>query len=163
MARDFGKKTLLIEGDLKNPTISRYLQLKLQSGMIDILFHKTDFQSSILSFVTDNLSVLPVVKSIRNSSSVLSSPEMNMLISTLKERYDFILIDCPPILSLPDMNVIEKLVDGIILVIRAEKTPRDAVKTALNSLGADKIVGIILNDTKQPMSPYYYHHLYGTA
>jgi succinoglycan biosynthesis transport protein ExoP len=162
MARDFGKKTLLIEGDLKNPTISRYLQLKPQSGIIDILFHKADFQSSILTFITDNLSVLPVVKSVRNSSNVLSSPEMNMLMSTLKERYDFILIDCPPILSLHDMNVIEKLVDGIILVIRAEKTPRDVVKTALNSLGADKIVGVILNDTKQPMSPYY-HHLYGTV
>jgi succinoglycan biosynthesis transport protein ExoP len=93
---------------------------------------------------------------------VLSSPDMHMLILTLKERYDFILIDCPPILSLPDMNIIEKLVDGIILVIRAEKTSRDAVKTALNSLGADKIVGVILNDAKQPMSPYY-HHLYGTA
>jgi capsular exopolysaccharide synthesis family protein len=162
MARDFGKKTLLIEGDLKNPTISRYLQLKVQSGMMDVIFHKADFQSSILTSVTDNLSVLPVVKGMRNSSRVLSSPEMNMLISTLKERYDFILIDCPPILSLPDMNVIEKLVDGILLVVRAEKTPCDTVKAALNSLGADKIVGVILNDAKQPMSPYY-HHLYGTA
>ena len=130
--------------------------------MIDILFNKADFQSSILTFVAENLSVLPVVKSVRNSSSVLSSQEMNMLISTLKERYDFILIDCPPILSLPDMNIIEKLVDGILLVVRAERTPCDAVKTALNSLGADKIVGVILNDAKQPRSPYY-HHLYGTA
>jgi capsular exopolysaccharide synthesis family protein len=155
MARDFGKKILLIEGDLKNPAIARYLQLKLQTGMIDSLLKKADFQSNILTFAVENLSVLPVVKSVQNSSSILSSQEMNMLISTLKEKYDFILIDCPPILSLPDMNIIEKLVDGILLVIRAERTPRDAVKTALNSLGTDKIVGVILNDAKQPGSQYY--------
>jgi succinoglycan biosynthesis transport protein ExoP len=162
MARDFGKKTLLIEGDLKNPTISNYLQLKPQTGITDILKNNTAFQSSLLTFVTENLSVLPAVKSVRNSSSVLSSSDMNILISRLKEEYDFILIDTPPILSLPDMNIIEKLVDGIILVIRAERTPRAAVKTALNSLGSDKVVGVILNDTKRPMSQYY-HYPYSAA
>jgi Mrp family chromosome partitioning ATPase len=105
----------------------------------------------------ENLSVLPLIKSVKNSSSVLSSQELNMLISILKEKYDFILIDCPPILSLPDMNIIEKLVDGILFVVRAERTPRDAVKTALNSLGSDKIVGVILNDAKQASSQYYHY------
>jgi capsular exopolysaccharide synthesis family protein len=162
MARDFGKKTLLIEGDLKNPAIARYLQLKRQTGMIDILLKKADLQTSILTFAVENLSVLPLVKNVPNSSSVLSSEEMSILLSMLKEKYDFILIDCPPILSLPDMNIIEKLVDGILLVIRAQRTPRDAVKTALNSLRTDKIVGVILNDAKQPSSQYY-HYLDRTA
>ena len=130
--------------------------------MIDILFKKADFQSTILTFAVENLSVLPMVKSVQNSSSVLSSQELNMLISILKEKYDFILIDCPPILSLPDMNIIEKLVDGILFVVRAERTPRDAVKTALNSLGSDKIVGVILNNAKQASSQYY-HYLDRTA
>jgi capsular exopolysaccharide synthesis family protein len=162
MARDFGKKTLLIEGDLKNPSISTYLQLRPQTGLIDVLLNKTDIQSGILNVTTDNLSVLPVVKSVRNSSSILSSQEMSSILSVLKEQYDFILIDSPPILSLPDMNIIEKFTDGIILVVRAEKTPCDAVKTALSSLGADKIVGVILNDAKQLRSQYY-GYLYGTA
>jgi capsular exopolysaccharide synthesis family protein len=162
MARDFGKKILLIEGDLKNPAIARYLQLKLQSDLVDILLEKADLQSSILTFAVENLSVLPVAKSVSNSSSVLSSQKMSMLLSMLKEKYDFILIDCPPVLSLPDMNIIEKLVDGILLVIRAERTPRDAVKTALNSLGTDKIVGVILNNAKQ-LSSQYYHYLDRTA
>lgn len=161
MARDFGKKTLLIEGDFKNPAISRYLQLKPQTGIIDILLNNADLQSGMLTFVSENLSVLPVVKSVQNSSSILSSKEMSMLFSTLKERYDFILIDCPPILSFPDMNIIEKLVDGILLVVRAERTPRDAVMTALNSLGSEKIIGVILNDAKQSRSYYYYR--YGTT
>jgi polysaccharide biosynthesis transport protein len=162
MARDFRKKTLLIEGDLKNPAICSYLQLKPQIGMIDILLNKADFQSSILTFAAENLSVLPVINSVQNSSSILSSQEMNMLISSFKERFDFILIDSPPILSLPDIYIIEKLVDGILLVVRAERTPRDAVKTALNALRSDKIVGIILNDAK-PLRSQYYHYLYGTA
>lgn len=162
MARDFRKKVLLIEGDLKNPSISKYLQLNPKTGLVEILLNKSNIQDSILSHATENLSLLPVVKSVRNSASILSSQEMGSTISTLKEQYDFILIDSPPIISLPDMNIIEKLADGVILVVRAEKTPCDAVKIAVNSLGGDKIVGVILNDAKQQTSRYA-HYLYGTA
>jgi polysaccharide chain length determinant protein (PEP-CTERM system associated) len=162
MARDFGKKVLLLEGDLKNPTIARYLELTLQTGLIDIFFNKSDFQSTILTYAVENLSILPLVKSVPNSSSVLSSEQMGVLLSMLKVKYDFILIDCPPILSLPDMNIIEKLVDGILLVIKARETPRDTVKIALNSLRTDKITGIILNNAKQLRS-HYYHYLDRTA
>lgn len=162
MARDFGKKTLVIEGDLKNPKISGYLQPRPQTDLVDILFKKSDVQSGLLTFGHDNLSVLPMLKSIKNSSGILSSQEMVNLLSTLKEHYDFIIVDSPPILSLPDMNILEQLVDGIILVVRAEKTPRAAVLEAINSLLTEKLVGIVLNDVNQPLA-WYRRYSYGKA
>ncbi|HYY39866.1 MAG TPA: CpsD/CapB family tyrosine-protein kinase, partial [Nitrososphaera sp.] len=154
-AQDFRKKTLLIEGDFKNPSLSKYLQLKSQSNLLDILSSKADLQSSILNFGHENLSILPFITSIKNSSSLLSSPEMKNLIAVLKERYDLILIDSPPILSLPDMHILEKLVDAVLLVVRAEKTPRESVVMGIDSITTDKLVGIILNDVRQSMSQYY--------
>ncbi|MGH8068029.1 MAG: GumC family protein [Candidatus Entotheonellia bacterium] len=155
MARDFGKKTLLVEGDFKNPAISTYTHIAADGGLSDILLNKSDIQSTAVTFGHDNLVVLPMVKSVKNSVGLLSSQEMSKLLEILKERYDFVLIDSPPVLALPDMNIIERLVDGIILVVRAEKTPQHAVVTAIESLATDKLIGIILNDMKQLPSRYY--------
>jgi polysaccharide chain length determinant protein (PEP-CTERM system associated) len=162
MARDFGKKTLVIEGDFKKPSISTYLKLNPQNDLVDILLNRADIQSGTIAFAHENLSILPVVKSVKNSSGILNSQAMSDLLTQLRERYDFILIDAPPILSLPDMNILERLVDGIILVVRAEKTPRDAVVTAIDSLVTGKLVGIILNDVKQPIS-WYHRYSYDKA
>jgi succinoglycan biosynthesis transport protein ExoP len=153
-ARDFGKKTLLIEADFKNPQIASYLGLKADGGLTDILLNNTDIQSCMITYGHDNLSILPVGGSMQNSSPVLSSTRMKDLISTLRERYDYIFIDCPPILSLPDMNIIERLVDGVILVIRGEKTPRNLLTMASRSLQGDKLLGLILNDVRQPSKQY---------
>jgi polysaccharide biosynthesis transport protein len=158
-ARDFGKKTLLIEGDFKKPALSKYLQLKLQSTLLDVLLNKADLESAILSFGHENLSVLPLFSSTKNSSKLLNSLEMETLLMLLKERYDLIFVDSPPILSLPDMHILGKLIDGILLVVRCDRTARDLVVMAIDSLTTDKLVGVILNDVKQTITKHY-HYLY---
>jgi capsular exopolysaccharide synthesis family protein len=162
IARDFDKKTLLLEGDFKAPAISRYLKAELESGLVDLLLSKDDIQSTLIPFADtlipfadDNLSLLPAVKSVRNSSGLLSSQRMRDLLETLREQYDFILIDAPPILPLSDMQIFEEVVDGILMVVRAEKTPRDALSKAVYSLRTDKIAGIVLNDIRQPLPEAY--------
>ena len=109
----------------------------------------------IIPFADDNLSLLPAVKRVRNSSGLLSSQRMRDLLETLREQYDFILIDAPPILPLSDMQIFEEVVDGILLVVRAEKTPRDALLRAIHALRTDKIAGIVLNDVQQPLPEAY--------
>jgi polysaccharide chain length determinant protein (PEP-CTERM system associated) len=164
MARDFGKKTLLLEGDLRNPAISRYLNIELGSGLVDILSSKTSAEATLVPvaetlvpFADEHLAVLPAVKSTRNASGLLSSQRMRHLLSLLKFRSDFILIDTPPVLPLSDMQIFAEVVDGILLVVRAEQTPRAALQQAIQVLGAEKLVGIILNDVQpQGISPYAY-------
>jgi succinoglycan biosynthesis transport protein ExoP len=168
MAKDFGKKTLVLEGDFRRPTISLYLKVKLEEGLVDILSSKSDIQSTmvpvaniLVPFADDNLTVLPVVRRIQNSTSLLSSQRMRDLFGVLREQYDFILIDAPPILPLSDMNIFEKVVDGIIMVVRAESTSKDAVMRALNTMGTDKVLGIVLNDVHHtPFSYYRYNYKY---
>jgi len=89
----------------------------------------------------------------------LSSLEMETLLILLKERYDLIFVDSPPILSLPDMHIWGKLIDGILLVVRCDRTSRDLVVMAIDSLTTDKLVGVILNDVKQTITKQY-HYLY---
>ncbi len=162
MAKDFGKKTLVLEGDFRRPTIPLYLNMELEEGLVDILSSKADLQATmvpvantLVPFADDNLAVLPAVRRTQHSTSLLSSPRMRDLCEALREQYDFILIDAPPILPLSDMNVFEEVVDGVIMVVRSEKTTKDAVVRALETLGTDKILGIVLNDFRQPASSYY--------
>jgi Mrp family chromosome partitioning ATPase len=110
---------------------------------------------TLIPFADDNLAVLPVLKGVKNSSGLLSSQQLKELLSTLKEQYDCILIDAPPVLPLSDMNVFEAVVDGIIMVVRAGKTPRDTFLQALDALATDKLVGIVLNDAKLSLPGYY--------
>lgn len=157
-ARDFGKKTLLIECDFRNPSILDYLELEVQEGLAEILLNGSSFQSSIITFGSEQLSILPVRRSITNSSLILSSQCMKDLIMTLKERYDFIFMDSPPIISLPDMNIIENLIDGVILVVKSESTPRNTLQLAIRSLNTPRLVGIVLNDVRQTSLPYYQYY-----
>jgi len=160
MARDFGKKTLLIEGDCKHPSIPTYLRKQFSSSLVDVLSHKKDAQSVMVNFAHDNLSILPAAKNVQNSSGLLSSPAMVNLIKALREQYDYVLIDSPPILPLSDMNMFAEMVDGIILVVRAERTPRGAVLEAMDSLATDKLVGVVLNNVRPPfLRDYRYDYI----
>ena len=157
-ARDFGKKVLLIDGDFKSPAISAYLKPKPQHGLEDFLLNKIDIQSIILTFGHNNLSVMPVLKNIVNPSGILSSQKTKDLIEKAKETYDLVIIDTPPILSLVDMNIWETMVDSIILVVRAESTPREVVVRAINSFPTEKLFGIVLNGTEQSILKQYTYY-----
>lgn len=168
MARDFGKRTLVLEGDFRRPSIPLYLKVDLEEGLVDILSSKSDLQptlvpvaNTLVPFADNNLAVLPAVRRTQSSTSLLRSPRMRELFGLLREQYDFILIDSPPILPLAEMNIFEEIVDGIVLIVRAESTTRDTVMKALDTLGSDKVLGIVLNDVHQaPFSHYRYNDKY---
>ena len=170
MAKDFGKRTLVLEGDFRRPSIPLYLKVDLEEGLVDILSSKSDLRSTmvpvantLVPFADDNLAVLPAVRRTQSSTSLLSSPRMRDLFDVLREQYDFILIDSPPILPLSDMNIFEEVVDGIVMIVRAESTTRDTVTKALDTLGTDKVLGIVLNDVRQaPFSYFITIHFFST-
>jgi polysaccharide chain length determinant protein (PEP-CTERM system associated) len=155
-ARDFGRQTLLLEGDFKHPAFQRYLGLHRPVTLMDVLLNQADLLSSIIDFGHPNLSILPFGHGIKNSVTMLSSQEFSDILVRLRERYELILIDSPPILSLPDMPIMEQLVDAILMVVRAELTPRDAVVKGIQSLGTQKLLGIIFNGVQSSMTSYYH-------
>jgi polysaccharide biosynthesis transport protein len=161
-ARDFGKQTLLLEGDFKNPSFRTYLGLDTPVSLMEVILNQADLASSLINFGHPNLAVLPFGYNAKNSASLLSSQEFSNILTRLRERYELILIDSPPILSLPDMPIIEQLVDAILLVVRAEMTPKDAVVTGIHSLATQKLLGIIFNGVRSSR-PSYYRHVYSRA
>jgi capsular exopolysaccharide synthesis family protein len=167
MARDFGKRTLLLEGDLKRPSFSRYLHTEPKVGLVDILSDQVGigsplapFHNTFISFAVDNLAVLPAAKSVGSSSALLSSQRMEDLLRMLREQYEYILIDTPPILPLSDMKIFAEIVDGILLVVRAESTHQGAVIEAVADVKIEKLTGFILNDVGRTSANYYRYSYY---
>ena len=161
-ARDFGKQTILIEGDFKNPTLLTYLGINSDVSLMDVLNRQADLAEAIVNFGHPNLAILPFGHRAKNSASLLSSKEFSDILTRLRERYEIILIDSPPILSLPDMPIIERLVDEVLLVVRAEKTSKEAVVMGIRSLTTPKLLGIIFNGV-QSSSAAGYHPVYNRA
>lgn len=160
MASDFKKKTIIVECDLRKPAISStYLETVQQSGLVDVLQGEADIKDAISQLELDNLYVLPAIHTVGSSSGLLSLRNMTNLISTLKADFDFVLLDCPPILPLADVNILSKITDGLILVVRAGETPRDIVLKAVKTITNTSVVGIVLNGS-EPTKDKYYQYSY---
>lgn len=157
MAHDFNKKAILMECDLKKPSILSYFNgMDNSYGLIDVINNDVDLQTAIMQVENTGLYLLPARSGIRNSCELLGSQRMNAVLNSLKQEFDYILIDSPPILPLADMNIISKIVDGVILVVRAGKTPKDTVIKAARSLNSANIAGIVLNGANTLLKKYYY-------
>ena len=155
MAKDFIQRTLLIEGDFKKPDLRSYIPIKKGKGLVDVLLGKAELQECLIPALFENLSFLPAGGKFENSSRLLKMVKMKEILHQASKDFDFVIIDSPPVLSLADMNIFSGLVDGILLVVRAGKTPRDLVRKAIEGLPKEKILGIILNDIEQSFSMGY--------
>ena len=161
LARDFDKKVILIEGDLKRPAFSRY-GFSEGTGLVNILRGEASLELAdteiIHPFPSDEvkgLAILTAGQTVANTSSLLSSPQLRSLLKSLSEEYDYVLIDTPPVLPLSDMNIFKSMVDGILFVVRAGKTYQHDVLRALNVLDSDRLMGFVLNDVSRSMGSYY--------
>jgi Mrp family chromosome partitioning ATPase len=114
--------------------------------------------------VSPCLSVLPGGKPDSDPMAGLTSTRMRRLITEAKEAFDWVIIDTPPLVLLPDAHLLASMVDGVVLVIRANSTPHALVKRAVDSLGRDRIVGVVLNATSAvPAGADDYYYKYSSA
>lgn len=156
MARDFDERVLLIEGDLKNPTLHEYLKRSPGFGLSDVLEGRIEFDSASIQLVEGRLSVLLAGKVVGSPLRLLASPKMEELLNSVKGYFKYIIIDTPPIIPVADINIYSTLVDGLLLVIQAGKTPKSMIKKALASMPSEKVIGAVLNEVEPNYSKYYY-------
>lgn len=165
LARSFSemdKKVLLIDADLRKPTIHKKLQLSNQVGLSDLIVQKLN-PTEVIQKVDNQFHVLTAGKIPPNPAELVGSEKMSQLLSYLKETYDYIVIDTPPVLSVTDPQLLALKADGTLLVVRAEKTKQKVVQTAFKELKKlnVNVIGSILNDCGQKMggySQYYYQY-----
>ncbi len=157
-----GKKVLLIDGDLRIPSIAKKLKMKKSEGLTDLLMTTSteyikefDFQHYNNWYIITSGDLPP------NPSELLGSNRMGKLLTTLKELFDYILIDLPPVNLVSDALAISKYLSGMILVIRegnTEKAELDSCVRQLNLSNA-KILGCVMNETKNGKG-YYSRYKY---
>lgn len=142
-----GKKTLLIDSDMRNPTIHRMFSIPAKNGLSEILAGLTD-NITVSKTDIENLSVLTAGKIPPNPAELLASERMDKLLEFVKEHYDCVFIDTPPINIVTDATVFAQKSTGYIIVIKANTSDTADVKTAVSSLEHidGNVLGFVLND-----------------
>jgi capsular exopolysaccharide synthesis family protein len=160
-----GKRTLLIDADLRKPEMHRAFGLPGDSGLVSLIAGEADPAEVIRPSAVPGLSVLPCGPVPPNPAELLTAPRFAELLALLREQYDFVLIDTPPLLAVTDPSVVAPRVDGVLLTIRLTKNGRPAAERAkevLAALGAT-VLGVVINgaDRGRGMDPYGYGYTYG--
>lgn len=153
-----GKKTLMIDLDLRKPAQHRVFFSNNEIGVTGLLMCPETKQKAIQETEVENLQVLSSGIIPPNPTEILGTQELLTLIETLGEEYDQIIIDAPPVLVASDARLISRFADGIIFVIKSRGSENKQVAKALSLLrqGQTKIIGSILNDPSAQSSNMYY-------
>ena len=158
-----GTRVLLIDADMRRPNIKRILSAGEGVGLADILAKFVTAEESIRPSGYDKLDVIFSGNVPPNPVELLASDNMQAMIDELKEQYDYIFIDTPPINVVTDATVVSRLLHGIILVARENKSKKDEVSEALNKLRFvnAKVLGLVLNDKMYQSKRGGYYGKYG--
>ena len=135
---------LLIDADLRRPTLHLWFKMSNASGLSEGLRATSDARLAVMP-VSEYLSVLPAGPPDSDPMSLLTSDRLPRVIAEAREAFDWVIIDTPPIGLLPDANLLAAVVDAAVLVIHAGSTPLSLIQRAVDSLGRDRIVGVVLN------------------
>ena len=166
-----GKKTILIDFDLRRPGIHKFCNITNENGLLTLINHAQDSSEGLqelayktLTQIHPNLFVLPSGGKTRAATELLESSEYERVLFELRKMADVIIIDSPPIGLFPDSLAIARRVDEVLFVTRYGKVSRKIAKNLLESIdetGA-RILGVVLNDLPQKKTPgYYYSGYYG--
>ncbi|MDU1538935.1 Tyrosine-protein kinase YwqD [uncultured Clostridium sp.] len=158
------KKILILEGDLRNPTVHRMFNISNTHGITDILTGQKSFDECVHKTEIEGLEVLTCGKMPPNPAEMLASNKMKALIESLKDYYDYIFIDSPPIGIITDAGIISTYADGTILVVASKEVDIEMAqisKDRLEKVNAN-ILGVILNKFEEANGAYgYYNYYYG--
>ena len=160
---NLNKKVLLIDCDLRNPSIHKMFRLNNIYGLTDILAKDRAVDKCIQETELENLYVLTAGAIPPNPAEILSSEKMKNLIEDLKNIYDYIFIDTPPIGLVTDAGVLSSFTDGVVLVVKSESVEKkylEETKKKLDAVDA-RILGAILNSYKSEQKDYNYYSYYG--
>ncbi len=152
-----GSKVLLLEADLRRPRIGTILGNN-GNGLSSFLTGNSNLSDVISQGEIPNLYVLPVGPIPVNPAELLGSNRMRELIQTLTDDYDYIIVDGPPALGFVDSHIISSLVDGVAVVVRAGKTPKNSIRELIDRLWSLKanFLGVIVNGIELNQNSYYY-------
>lgn len=160
-----GVKTLLVDGDLRRPVLHSIFGFRKNVGLSNCIIGKAGVADAAFPTEIENLYLMPCGTLPPNPSELLGSNSMKALLTEMRQKFDFIIIDSPPVIAVTDAAVLSSMIDGVILVLKARQTNQEAAQRAdelLKNVNAP-ILGVILNSIQVESmygSYYYYYHYY---
>lgn len=155
LANSYRYQVLLVDADLRRPSIPSVVDLADGAGLSEALRAATD-QKVTLVPISPRLTVLPAGQAISNSIEALTSPRMRQILDEAITRFDWVILDAPPVRATADARIITQFVDGTLLVVRAGQTHFDDVQRAVDAIGREHILGVVLNGAENDSTPAYY-------
>ncbi len=165
LSGSYRRRVLLMDADLRRPSIQGLSQLPDVPGLSETLKANGEEKLSVFP-LTENLVLLPAGRPESDPMSALTSPRMQRIIEEAKERFDWVIVDTPPIGAVADASLLAERADAIVFVVRAGRTPYPAVRKAIETLGRERILGIVLNGVSAQEigggDGYYYNGYVGS-
>ena len=156
LARELTHTVLLVDADLRVPSVHSYFGIPAEPGLSDYLFHDHPLPNLLVNPGIAKLTILPAGGAASQSVEYLGSPRMRTLVQEMKERYPdrYIIFDCPPLLTHADPLIFGDYIDGIILVVEAGKAPEADIRKAMELLSGRLVLGTVLNKAEMPGKAY---------
>lgn len=149
LAQEYDHTVLLVDADLRRPSINRYLNLDHKPGFSDCLLGEADLSDAIINTDIGSLSVITSGRTITNPVELFTSQKMQILIDEMKHRYPdrYIIIDTPPVLPFAETRTLAHLVDGVLFVVKERLASHENITEAIGALKGSELFGLIYNDT----------------
>ena len=160
LSESYRRRVLLIDADLRKPALQQMFRLDTTVGLIDGLESRGDGRL-VVRQVSTSLWVLPAGRPTADPMAGLTSDKMRDLVNDAREAFDWVIIDTPPLMLLPDAHLLSPLVDGAILVVKANSTPHELVRRAADIIGRKRITGVVLNQAEAALQAGYGGYAYG--
>jgi protein-tyrosine kinase len=163
LAQSPDTRVLVVDADLHRPSVAEYLGLDDPHGpgLVDVIVREEcKLAQTVRRLERLNLSVLPSGVCESGVYELLNSPRIESILVEARRDFDFVLIDTPPLVPLPDCRILGQWVDGFMIVVTAHRTPRRALAEALNLLDPAKLIGLVFNADDRPLTPYSSYYGY---
>ena len=155
IAQNSSQRVALVDGNLRNWDLQTRLNIPPCKGLVDILEGAEDDMTNIIQKTElPNFTVVPAGRAAANPSRLARSPLFEEVMNALRMQNDFIVMDMAPTLPVADTRVLAKVLDGIVMVVRAGVTPREIVQRAIEAIGNDRVLGVVLNGTETAMPKF---------
>jgi capsular exopolysaccharide synthesis family protein len=156
MAQEYHRRVLLVDADLRDPSLHGLLGIPGRPGLSDVLSGTAALDEVMVELPDCHLTVIPAGSPMDRPTEMLGSAEMRRLVDTLRTHFDRLIFDTPPASPLADVGVLAPLADGVILVVRAGHTARPAIDRAIEDVDPSRILGLVLNDVPEVPAEYAY-------
>jgi len=157
LAQSADARVLLVDLDIRRPAVARQLRLSgARRSLVDALRDPgLTLEDTVEHLAHFNLSVLPASRPAVEPYELLKSPRLEALLDEARRRYEYVVLDTPPFVPVPDGRIIAKYVDGFLIVVKAHRTPRGALAQTLDLVDPAKVTGLVFNGDNTRRSGYY--------